>query len=474
MNAHGVCCWMFPFVVTCVGSRFVAAEGGELRADVCIVGGGSGGVGAAIGATRAGADVILIERQSQLGGTSTSAYVCNWEPGPGNAVAREIYDRLAKMPNAVGIVSHHKCEGGRRPFGLWLVTPGLTYEETLRRAGVNRTKWRAMVFEPAAFCKVVSDMLTETGKCRIMLRTRFVEAQTEDKRVASIKAVSDDGATYHIRARVYIDCTGGAHLCRAVRCQTMLGPESAERFGEQSAPDQPGKTLNAISLCYRIRKSDHPVRQAPPQPPVKRWPKTAHVSGLPNGDRIVNPLPMLPGRALIDLGYDEALARCRRIVQAHWRWLQAHPAFEGYELHSVAPMLGIRESYRVVGEYVLTQHDLLAGIKKQRHPDLIAIADHSMDVHGAGGRRVHGELAGPYGIPYRCLVPKGWSNLLVACRGASFSHIAASSCRLSRTMISLGHAAGVGAAMAAKAGVPVRQIDVPALQRKLDMPPPER
>ena len=465
---------MFPFVVTYVGSHVAAAERTELRADVCIVGGGSGGIGAAIGAACAGADVILIERQPQLGGTSTSAYVCNWEPGPGNAVAREIYDRLAKVPSAVGIVSDHNHDRRKGPFGLWLVTPGLTYEQTLRRAGISRKKWHAAVFESAAFCKGVSDMLAETGKCRTMLRTRFVEAQTEGKRVVSIKAVSDGGVTCRIRAPIYIDCTGGAHLCRSVGCQTMLGPEPAERFGERSAPDQPGKTLNAISLCYRVRKSDHPVRQVAPQPPVKRWPKSAHVSGLPNGDRIVNPLAMLPGRALVDLGYDEAMARCRRIVQAHWRWLQAHPAFEDYELHSVAPMLGIRESYRVVGEYVLTQHDLLAGLKKQRHPDIIAIADHSMDVHGAGRGRVHGELSGPYGIPYRCLIPKGWGNLMVACRGASFSHIAASSCRLSRTMISLGHAAGVGAAMAAKSGVPVREVDMHALQQKLGMPPPVR
>jgi hypothetical protein len=124
----------------------------------------------------------------------------------------------------------------------------------------------------------------------------------------------------------------------------------------------------------------------------------------------------------------------------------------------------------VVGEYVLTQHDLLAGLEKQDHPDIIAIADHAMDVHGAGGKHVHGELKGAYGIPYRCLIPKGQTNLLIACRGASFSHIAASSCRLSRTMIALGRAAGVAAAMAATSNASVGKIDVAALRCSLGMP----
>ncbi len=475
MRPRRLCAILVVLTTVFVGTTVLGGEPVQMRADVCVVGGGSGGVGAAIAAARAGADVVLVERQAQLGGTSTRAYVCGWEPGPGDAIAREIYDHLRKLSNAVGITSDHNSDRRKGPFGLWLSTPGLTYEQTLQRAALPRKRWHAVVFDPDALAKIVSDMLAETGKCRVLLRTTFVEAETAGKRVVSIRTESADGTVRQIRARVFIDCTGGGHLCRSVGCETMLGPESAERFGEPSAPDKPGKTLNAISLCYRVRKAKggNALRHSAPDPPVKRWPRSAHVIAMPSGDLIVNPLAMLPGRALIEMGYDRALARCKRIVQAHWRWLQGHATFADYELHSVAPMLGIRESHRVVGEYVLTQHDLLAGLAKQTHPDVIAIADHSMDVHGAGGRRVHGELKGPYGIPYRCLIPKGWTNLLVACRGASFSHIAASSCRLSRTMLALGRAAGLAAAMAAKDEVPVAKIDVASLQKALRMPPPK-
>lgn len=74
------------------------------------------------------------------------------------------------------------------------------------------------------------------------------------------------------------------------------------------------------------------------------------------------------------------------------------------------------------------------------------LADHAIDVHGEGGGAT--ELEEPYGIPYDCLLPQEYDNLIVACRGAGFSHIAASSCRLSRTMIGLCHAAGLATALA--------------------------
>ena len=67
----------------------IAAEPTGLTCDVCVIGGGSGGFGAALSAARAGAKVVLVEKQSRLGGTSTSAFVTNWEPGPGCSFAKE-------------------------------------------------------------------------------------------------------------------------------------------------------------------------------------------------------------------------------------------------------------------------------------------------------------------------------------------------------------------------------------------------
>jgi hypothetical protein len=183
----------------------------------------------------------------------------------------------------------------------------------------------------------------------------------------------------------------------------------------------------------------------------------------------VNPLGVLPGEVLVRHGYDRAYAMAKPVVEAHWRWLRGQKEFAGYEFHSFAPMLGIRESWRVVGEYVLREQDLVAGRARQPHADIIALADHAVDVHGSGRPSKVIELKGPYGVPYRCLIPKGRPNLLVACRGASFSQIAASSCRLSRTMIALGHAAGLAAAQSAARGIPVAAVDVLAIQRELGL-----
>ncbi|MBN2296891.1 MAG: FAD-dependent oxidoreductase [Pirellulales bacterium] len=433
----------------------MATEPVELHTDVCVVGGGSGGIGAALAASRAGAEVILIEKQAKLGGTSTLANVNSWEPGPGCSFAREIYDRLKKIPKAVKIPD---AQGKKR-----------SYEDTLRRAGLPRSVWQSasVQFEVDPFCRVVTGMLDETGKCKILLNTKFTKSKADGNRVVYIEAESSSKQRYKIFAKVFVDSTGGGHLCKSLGCEMMLGAESKQKFNEPSAPDKPFNTLNSLELCYRIRRSDKPKKEPPPQPPMVV--RGGYAYETPDGDKIVNPCGgLLPGWDLIALGYDGAMAKAKRRAHAHWHWMQ-RTKYPNYEFDSFPAMLGIRESWRVVGEYVLSQHDLIAGLKKQSHPDIIAIADHAVDVHGAGGGC--GELKTPYGIPYRCLIPKGWTNLLVACRGASFSHIAASSCRLSRTMIAIGHAAGLAAAKAAKSDSPAKGLDIRDIQKDMRMPP---
>jgi hypothetical protein len=167
----------------------------------------------------------------------------------------------------------------------------------------------------------------------------------------------------------------------------------------------------------------------------------------PAGGRHCNMLPTMEGRDRLALGEAAAYAECRRRALAHWHFVQTHWAeFRRYRLDWLAPMLGTREDRRVVCASMLTELDVRAGLSRQRDPDLIAIADHALDRHGEGGGCP--ELDEPYGIPYRCLIPLGWRNLLVASRGAGFSSIAASSCRLTRTMMQLGQAAGNAVALA--------------------------
>ncbi|MDA0335472.1 MAG: FAD-dependent oxidoreductase [bacterium] len=182
----------------------------------------------------------------------------------------------------------------------------------------------------------------------------------------------------------------------------------------------------------------------------------------PNGDLNMNPLHLMTGAEAFELGSrarEVAFARAR----LHWHLLQTRYAdtFGAWKRTWMSPALGVRETHRLVGRYVLREQDLDAGLAAQDHDDIIAIADHSVDFHGARPSR---ELDGPYGIPFRCLLPKEVDNLIVACRGASFSSIGASSCRLSRTMMVLGQAAGTAVALF---GADVMQADPHKLRNQL-------
>lgn len=438
----------------------------EIETDVCVVGGGSAGIGAAVAASRRGAKVVLVERQARLGGTGANAYVSNWEPGPGCSIAKEIYQRMKAIDGA-GVATGYPVQT-KAPMGYNLVTEGIPYEATLRRAGIPGSQFRRLPYKPDAFDQVVREMLDETGNVTLLDRTTFFHAEPneDNTRVESILAETSDDRILRIRAKVFIDSTGCVWLCQDLGCEVMLGVDPKSRFNEPSAPEKGFLQLNAISRCYLIQPSKTPKPEPAPEEAV-RFPKCAFVTGWKDGLQAVNPMPMLPGRALIDLGYDECLRRSELMARAHWHWLQQVREFQGYELAEVAPMLGIRESYRVVTQYVLNENDLAAGLPGQKHDDLIAVADHPCDIHGAGGHL--SAVTTAYGIPYRCLLPKGdWQNLMVACRGAGFSKIAASSCRLQRTMIQIGHAAGAAAAMASKGNTPVDQIDIKSLVDDLD------
>ena len=434
--------------------------------DVCVIGGGSGGFGAALAAARAGAKVILVEKQPIVGGTSTSAFVTNWEPGPGCSFPREIYNRLKSNPGSVGIGSKVHSYERNEPYGINIGTirKGLTYDSTLRRAGIPANKRYSVVMKTEALAQTMESMLKEAG-VEILLNTTFIKAETKDGIVLKAHLAGADNKHITIRAGVFIDATGGAFLCRDIGCETMLGSDSRERFNEPSAPQKADSFLNAISLCYRIRKVENPKRQQKPSGPVGDFGKVAFATGVNDKELIINPLPLIVGTTLIDKGYRETMLLARKYMLAHWCWLQEYPHFKSYELKDIAPMLGIRESYRVLTEYILTEHDVRTGLKKQQHDDIVAIADHALDVHG--GSSGIKELKEHYGIPYRCLIPRDWKNLLVACRGAGFSHIAASSCRLSRTMIAIGHAAGIAAAEAAHEKKDVRDINIPQLVHEM-------
>ncbi len=442
----------------------------EIDAEVCVIGAGSAGIGAALAASRAGAKVVLIEKQNRVGGTATQAYVNSWEPGPGCAYAQEIYNRLSKIKHAVGIGRQVHSWQKDEPYGIFRTDDKLTYNRSLRRSDLNvKTQCSNVAFDVGGFDETVRQMLEGTGNCRLLLNTAFTKAYVDGAYVTSIEAVSATGEKYVINAEVFIDCTGGAFFCREIGCESMLGEEPRSRFGEQSAPETGDSSLNAMSLCYQIKPSAGAADGHNGVPEDYGYNVVAHTTGPVGGQQkvTVNPLGIVNGSLLIGQSRDSVYLYAQKQVDRHWAKLRTYPHFKGYEFESYAPMLGIRESYRTVCGYILTQQDLLNGLSGQKHPDIIAVADHPMDLHGKNSSLKI--LKEAYGVPFRCMLPVGWDNVLIAGRGAGFSHIAASSCRLSRTMMALGHAAGFAAWLSTEQGCPVRDIPVERVQAEMNL-----
>ncbi len=426
-----------------------------LKTQVCVIGGGSAGTGAALAAARAGANVVLVESESVLGGTSTNSWVNSWEPTSGaDGIPREIYDRMKLDPL------------------------GVTYADY--DSGAPRRGGRGLPFEPRVFNFTSREMLEATGRCKVLLGTTFFRAHREKDRIDAVEAWFA-GKRLRIEADMFIDSTADGDVCVDAGCDFHMGEDPKALYKEPSAPVKAEMSLNGLTLCYRI--TDTGVRQKPYLPrdvQVGICGKGVHIVEMPNGDHVLNPVNMIDGNAVLHMEYSELMREAYRRVLEHFFWLQQLPADDGsrwtrfvrdkgygtWVIAGVAPRIGVRETRRILGDYVLNEHDCQAGLKGQTHPDIIAITDHAVDIHGRKGR-LYEVPNGAYGVPYRCLTPKGVDNLYIASRAASFSHIAASSCRLCRTMMTLGQAAGNAAAMAVAQGSQARQVDVAALQAKL-------
>jgi hypothetical protein len=321
-------------------------------------------------------------------------------------------------------------------------------------------------FLPDAMAQTLESMLLETGMVELRCRTTVEDAVVRGGRVE--RGRLGDGSA--IRAHYWVDSTGGV-FSHALGCETLRGVDPRSRFGEPGAPETGSDAVNGVTLAYRIVPgSEAAVEALPEDVPADCWwaqtfPPMSCVQS-PDLSRNCNMLPTMEGRERIALGYRAAYAECVRRVRGHWHFVQTHwPEFRTYRLSWIAPMLGIRESRRVVCERMLTENDIRLGLNRQTEPDIVTIADHPFDRHGENGGG--GEVDEPYGVPYRCLVPRGWTNLLVAGRAAGFSSIAASSCRLTRTMMQLGQAAGTAVALARTLKVDLPSVPPDALRAQL-------
>lgn len=441
----------------------------RLRTEVCVIGGGSGGTGAALAAARAGAKVVLLERESILGGTATSAFVNIWRPVTGcNGIARDLFMAMVKDP--MGVTLPAECDLGAF-YSKSQLGPRFINGQNVKRGA-------SVAFEPRAMDYAVRSLLDATGRCQTLLGTTFCRAHVENDTVKAVEAWFP-GKRILIEAGVFIDCTADGDVCVDAGCKYHMGEDPKSRYDEPHAPEQARMILNGLTLCYRI--TDTGVKQKPYLPKgVKEnsCPTGACFDRMPNGDIVVNAVGMISGNAVACMEHSELLREAHRRVLAHMyriqrlppddRWARAAggKGWATWAISAIAPRIGVRETRRIVSEYVLNENDCVGGLRHQEHEDIVAIADHSIDIHGRGHLSVP-FLRGPFGVPYRCLLPKGMKNLMIASRAAGFSHIASGAVRLQRTLMTLGQAAGNAAAIASKHQIGVGQVDIAELQARL-------
>jgi hypothetical protein len=217
--------------------------------------------------------------------------------------------------------------------------------------------------------------------------------------------------------------------------------------------------LNGKLLREKVAQGD---KDDPPL--INTHISTAHRT--PSGLTHFNAIRM-PGNTLDPFEISRAEIEGRRRVENFVAWLKANvPGFENCYLMKTGAHVGIRESRRVVGDYMLTEDDWK---NCARFNDGIACCSYSIDVHGQkpGETRLERMPMGEYfQIPYRCLTPKHKKNLLIGSRGISADIAAHSSLRIMPVVMNIGEAAGYAAALAREAGE-TRAIDVQKLRQMI-------
>ncbi len=405
--------------------------------DVMVVGGGAAGVAAALQSARAGASTMLVERGTQVGGNMTTGGVCF--PGIFHADGRQVIDGCAYevLTNAVAISGGSLPDFAKRP---------------------NYHSDHQIVVDIPVYVAVAEEALVQAGA---VLRYHTAPSSVERKNGAWSCVLAADGALSTVTAKVLVDCTGDG---------TVAAMAGAKRM--QGAVRSPGSFIysfaNGSELWKRCDKEalERSFKAAVDSGELKR---TDAVRGLrvafENG-------PGLSWNYIPDADSSTAEKRTdtnmrgRASMLRLYRFLRRQPGMESLRIGTVAAEVGIRETWRVEGDYVITHEDYVSG---RVFEDAVCYAYYPVDLHSVGTGVAPRQLSRGTvpTVPYRALCAKGLTNLLVAGRCVSADRLAASGLRVQGACMAMGQAAGQAAALASAEGCDIREIDIGRLRSAL-------
>jgi hypothetical protein len=390
--------------------------------DVIVVGGGPGGLGAAVGAARQGAQVLLCERYGFLGGMATMGLVNPFMPNglDGQSFDTGVHEEWRQLMEKMG---------GARGRTICHETAKLAAEKLCLEAGVD-----------------------------LLYHVQLDVPLMDGERIDGVLMLGKSGLTAH-RAKVFVDTTGDADLAARAGCPIEYGRE--EDGGTQPMTlsfDLAGIDKDRVPKWGKVNdmydKAREEGRLVCPRENVLRF------STLED-DRIHFNTTRIVGHDATDtLSLSEAEIEGRRQVMDYLEFFRRDvPGFENARLHAIGVNIGVRESRRVRGHAYLTREDFR---NLAKFPDSIARINYPIDIHnpaGGGTEHEHVPEGEWYEIPYGCIVPQGCDNLLVGGRPISVDHAVHSSMRCMPQANTIGQAAGTAAAMAADQGVKPEDLD---------------
>jgi hypothetical protein len=242
----------------------------------------------------------------------------------------------------------------------------------------------------------------------------------------------------------------------------VLGGLDTDKLWETWTPHQ----AKLGSLNLRLRRIVQEAHERGELPPFGGpWVRGA-VKGVRPGEVYVNMVRRW-GDATDVLDLTQAEIEARRDVMAFVKFLKENvPELASCHLVQTGVQIGLRETRRLLGDYVLTRDDV---VDSHPFPDVVARGAHPIDIHPRNATEDQSALflKEDYGVPYRCLLPQGSERLLVTGRCISVTHEALATTRVMGTCMALGEAAGTAAALAVQEGISPRLLDAQKLQARL-------
>lgn len=398
--------------------------------DLCVIGGGIGGMFTAIAAARRGARVVLMHDRPVLGGNCSSE-IRMWISGAGTRV-RDLQE--------TGIMEE------------------LMLENMYRNPRRNYTVWDTLLYEMVHF----------EPNIELLLNCACMDAETDGDHIVSVTGFQLTTYLRHqVKAKLFADCSGDSILAPLVGAEYMLGREDKKAFGEEFGLDVADNHTMGMSLMMQVRETDHPIAYTPPAWAYS-YPDDEAMNNKPHNLYAMNTNfywielgGMVDSIADTEKTRDELL----KIAFGVWDHMKNHGdhGAENWDLEWVGFLPGKRESRRYKGDYIMTQHDVE---NCTRFEDTVAYGGWQIDNHLPKGFYMDAKdgnhlqkrrLSEPYGIPLRSLYSCNIDNLMFAGRNISASHVAFSSTRVMGTIGVIGQAVGTAAEVAIRHNVLPRE-----------------